>query len=349
MNDKITKTLVQILITITIIMLFMKIQPIIHPILEIIGIIIIPIIIGGFFYYALRPLKKLLLRFIKKDGIASLITILIVLIIIMVITISGGEVIKDQFEDAFIKNQDKLLNYKEYLNGKLHEVLPDLNILEKINNNIKTLVTSIASNATGIFSGVGDFTTQLVLIPFMLFYLLKDDKYFKEKIFLKVPGKYKPEIKDMFKKSDDVLSTYINGQLLVAAIIGSLMFIGYLIIGMPNALLMGSFSLITAVIPILGAFLGILPAILVALTIDFGLVIKIAITAIIVQQLEGNIITPKIMGNKLNLHPLAVIIIIIVSMKLLGLLGAFIGIPLFLVLVIIFKTLFNLIKKRGEK
>lgn len=310
--------------------------------------LIVPIIIGGFLYYALRPLKKLLLKLFKNDGLASIIAILIVLAVLTIVVVNGGELVKDQFEDAFIKNKDQLLDYKEYLNGKVQDILPDLNIFDRISNNIKSFVTSIGSNAIGIFSSVGSIGTQLILTPFILFYLLKDDREFKEKLFEKIPKDHKPEIKEMLKKIDDILSTYINGQLLVALVIGVLMFIGYIIIGMPNALLMGVFSLITSVIPFIGPILGILPAILIALTIDFGLVVKIGITALIVQQLEGNLITPNIMGNKLKLHPLAVIIIVIVSINLFGIIGAFIGTPLFLVTVNIFKTIYTINKKDSQ-
>lgn len=347
MNDKKTRILIQTLIVLTIIFLFIKIQPIISPLLEVIGMLVVPIIIGGFLYYALRPLKDLLLKLIKNNGVAALLSILLVLALLTIVIINGGEVVKEQFEDAFVKNKDKLLDYREYLNGKLQEILPDLNIFDRINNNIKSFVTSIGSNAIGIFSSVGDITTQLILVPFILFYLLKDGREFKDKLFQRIPKRHKPEIKNMFKKIDNILSTYINGQLIVALVIGVLMFIGYIIIGMPNALLMGVFSLITSVIPFIGPLLGILPAILIALTMDFGLVIKIIITALVVQQLEGNLITPNIMGNKLKLHPLAVIIIVIVSINLFGIIGAFIGTPLFLVLVTIFKTIYNINKNRG--
>lgn len=346
MNDNKTKYLIQILISMTILFLFIKIQPSILPLLEVIGMLVIPIIIGGFLYYSLRPLKKLLLKWIGKDSTAALIAILIVLTLIVILFVYGGAVVKEQFEDAFVKNKDKLIDYKDYLNGKLQEILPDLNIFERINNNIKSFLTGIGSNAMGIFSSVGNITTQFILTPFILFYLLKDDKLFKEKLFSKMPKKHKMELEKLSKKIDRILGTYINGQLLVAAVIGTLMFIGYLIIGMPNALLMALFSLLTSVIPLIGPFLGVLPAILIALTIDFSLVIKIAITALVVQQLEGNLITPKIMGDRLSLHPLAVIIIVIVSINLFGVLGAFIGTPLFLVGVSIFQTLYKINKRR---
>ena len=328
----------------TIIFLFIKIKPSISPILEIIGMLIAPLILGGFLYYAIRPLKQLILRWVKKDSWAAIITLIIVVAFLVVFLIYGGAVVKDQFEDAFVKNKDQISEYTDFINEKLQDMLPDLNIFDRISDDIKSFISSISSNAMGIFSSVGDITTQFVLTPFIMFYLLKDDKLFKEKVYSRIPKKHKSEIKNLFKEIDSILSTYINGQLLVATIIGVLMFIGYLIIGMPNALLMATFSILTSVIPFIGAFLGVLPAILIALTIDFGLAIKVVITSIIVQQIESNFITPKIMGDRLKLHPLGVIIIVIVSIKLFGILGAIIGTPLFLVLVNIIKTFHKIIK-----
>ena len=344
LNDKRTKILIQVLLVLAIIFLFIKIQPVILPILQIIGMIIVPIIIGGFLYYAIRPLKRLIFKFIEKDTLSAVIAILIVLILIIVLFVYGGAVLKDQFEDAFVKNKDQLLEYRDYVNEKFQDILPELNIIDKINNNIKDFMSSISSNVMGIFSSVGDIATQFVLTPVIMFYLLKDDKMFKEKTFKSIPKQHKLEMKNLSKKIDSILSTYINGQILVATILGVLMFIGYLIIGMPNALLMAIFSLVTSIIPLIGPFLGVIPAILIGLTIDFGLVIKIIITTVIVQQLESNLITPKIMGDKFKLHPLGVIVIVVVSIKLLGVLGAFIGTPLFLVSISIFKTFHRIIK-----
>lgn len=98
------------------------------------------------------------------------------------------------------------------------------------------------------------------------------------------------------------------------------------------------FSAITTVIPFLGPILGIIPAILLGLTINLNMVLKIIIASIIVQQLEENLVTPNIMSNKLNLHPLTVIIVILISLSVFGILGAFIAVPLYTSLIIIFRN-----------
>lgn len=348
LNNKWTKRFINTTLILLIVFLYTKVNDSIMPIIEVISMLIIPIVIGTFLYYALRPIVKFLGSKFGHKGIFAFLTIMLFLGIFVVIVIFGGSAIKTQFEDAFIINQHKLLEYKDFLDEKIQQISPDLNIFGKIYENIQKYITNIGkgigSGLLGIFSSIGNIGTQLVLIFFVLFYLLKEDDEFIKKANLKIPDKHKDEILSMEKRINHILSTYINGQLMAALVIGTLMFIGYLIIGMPNAFLMAVFSLITSVIPVIGAFLGILPAILIALTIKLSLVIKIIIVAIIVQQLEGSVITPNIMGSRLKLHPLAVIFIVIISVKLMGVLGAFIGIPLYLIIVAMGKTIYRISK-----
>lgn len=350
LKEKTTRNLINVLLILGIIFILTRLSNILSPILDIAGDLIVPIIIGGFFYYALRPVARFIKSKTKKRGLSAILTILLVVIIISIVLSYGGTVVAKQFKIAFIDNQDKFIEYADYLNGKFREFFPNFDIVPKAVETLRNSIDSLGSNVSLIFSSVGDFGTQVVLVPFVMFYLLKDDNLFEKKLFSSVvPMKYRSTIKDMFKRIDEILTIYINGQLLVALVIGTLMFIGYLIIGMPNALLMASFSLVTSIIPLIGATLGVLPAILIALTIDVSLVLKIIIVAVIVQQIEGNLVTPNIMGNRLKLHPLAVIFIVIISVNLLGILGAFIGIPLFLILVAIGKTIYNIVKNNKIK
>lgn len=132
-------------------------------------------------------------------------------------------------------------------------------------------------------------------MPFILFYLLKDDRIFHKKFMSIMPKAYIKEIRDGLRDIDKVLSMYISSQLLVSFILGVIMFIGYLIIGLPNALLM-AFCNDNKYNSILGPFLGAAPAVLMALTIDMKMVLKVIILAVIVQQAEGDLITPKLSG-----------------------------------------------------
>lgn len=346
LNNKWTKRFVNITLVLLIVFLYTKVDDSIMPVINIIGMLISPIIIGSFIYYGLRPIVKFFGDKFGHKGIFAFLAIILFLAVFTVIIIFGGAAVKTQFEDAFVINQDKLTEYRDFLDERISEIAPDFNIIPTIYDNIQKYITtigkSLGENALGLFSSIGNFGTQIIIAFFVLFYLLKEDDKFIETLNEKLPENHKSEIMRMERRIDEILSTYISGQLLAALVIGGLMFIGYLIIGMPNALLMGAFSLVLAVIPFLGAFLGVLPAILIGITIGFSMVVKIVVLAVVVQQLEGNLITPNIMGSKLKIHPLGVIFIVIISVNLMGILGAFIGIPLYLVLVTIGKTIYRI-------
>lgn len=340
--NKITKNLINIVLFLIALFIITKVSYIFGPIYDVFKVLIIPIIIGIFLYYCLRPITRKLTKKKKWKGLISGLTVLTFILSLVIIISFGGTVLTNQFQESFIDNEGKLIDFKNLLEGNLLNLDINIDFFEKVFSNIQKSIVSIGSNAFGFFSGVGNITTQIILIPFILFYLLKDEEKLSYKLSNFVPKKNKEKILKMGKRIDAILSTYIVGQLMVASIIGIFMFIGFMIIKMPNALLMSVFSMVTAVIPVIGAFLGILPALLIALTIDLGLALKIVILSLIVQQIEGNLITPNIMGDKLDIHPLAIIFIIIIGIHLLGIFGAFIGIPMYLIGSIIIKEIYDI-------
>lgn len=345
-KNKITNHLVNIGLILFIILLFNRLGNFFEPIINVFAILITPFIISIFLYYVLRPVvRKLENRKINK-GILVILVILIFVFLISILITYGGVVVKEQFDSSFFSNIEKNINYKSLINEKYNIIPNNIDLTNKLVDYLKKIMIKIGNNTTKIFSEIGDIGTQIILVPFLLFYFLKDDKIFVKKFMSIIPDPYKKDILNMLNKLNEVFYTYISGRILVALVIGILMIIGYLIIGMPSPLILGLIAMITSIIPFLGPFLGILPALLIGLTIDWAMLLKIIIMTIIVQQIEGNLITPNIVGSKLKLHPLAVIIIIIISVNLMGIFGAFIGVPLYFVLVILIKTILNMVKKK---
>lgn len=345
-KEKITKNLINIVLFLTALLIITKIDYIFVPIFEVFIMLIIPIIIGIFLYYCLRPITRKLTKNKKWKGVVSALTILAFILILVIIIAFAGNVLTQQFKEAFLDNEGKIIDFKDTIEEKLSSLDINIDIFDKVFSNIQKTIKAIGSNAFLLFSGIGNITTQIVLIPFILFYLLRDEEKLWYNIKRFIPIKYEKEILNMAEKIDKILSTYIVGQLMVASFIGVFMFIGYLIIKMPNAFLMGVFSMVTAIIPVIGAFLGILPAIFIGLTIDLSLVFKIIILSVIVQQIESNLVTPNIMGDKLDIHPLVIILAIIVGIHLLGIFGAFVAIPTYLIASVLFKGIYKIRNKK---
>ena len=143
------------------------------------------------------------------------------------------------------------------------------------------------------------------IVPFLAFYILKDFDVFERAVIHYVPKSHRKNTVRLLKDIDEALGSYIRGQLLVCLIVGILAYIGYLLVGMPYALLFASIVAITNVIPYLGPFIGAAPALLMASTVSVKMMLLVVIVNTVCQILEGNIISPQVVGRTLHLHPLA--------------------------------------------
>ena len=131
------------------------------------------------------------------------------------------------------------------------------------------------------------------------------------------------------------LASYVQGLGLVCILIGILAYIGFLIIGLEFALVLAVFVLITNVVPILGPFIGAVPAVLIAAIDSPLMILKVIIVIVIVQQLDAMVIRPQVVGRKLAISPLAIILVVLLAGRLGGLLGIILAVPIFTVIKIV--------------
>lgn len=188
----------------------------------------------------------------------------------------------------------------------------------------------------GIFSSITNFGLIILLIPFILFYLLKDDQKLFNNILHIIPENKKEEFEEVASEIDQLLSTFISSQVVVAFFLGLVMFFGFLIIQLPNAAVLAFIAMITSLIPIIGPFFGSLPAIFVAATNSLFLFIGVALIILIAQYLEGNLIRPLVQGRRLEIHPLVVLFVVLSGVYLFGFIGALTSVPLYVVLRLLF-------------
>ena len=124
------------------------------------------------------------------------------------------------------------------------------------------------------------------------------------------------------------LGGWVRGQLLVMGVMGVMAGVGFWIIGLPNPVLLGVLAGIGELIPMVGPFIGFAPAVLVALGIDPWTALLVVVYAIVVQQIEGNFLVPRIMGHSVGVSPLTVVLGILIGAILYGLPGAFLAVPI---------------------
>ena len=308
------------------ILIINKFQFVHNFISTIIGIIVTPIIFGVFLFYILKPLNKLLIKFKIKENKSPLITILIFLsLAISILMFFGKNIISEIYK---IKN----IVYTFINNEKIYRFFEK----EKINLAIDYIVNIFIAYINPIISNIKNIInigmmlfSNVLLIILIAFFLLKDRKRFKEKILSYIPSKYKELAKEIIINGDNILSSYIIGQTIVAFSLAIMVFAGYLIIDMPSSLLLASITFVLAFIPFVGFFISMIIPYIIALTLGIKMVIKLSILVIIAQTLKGRIVVPFIMGKRMNIHPLTDIFLVVCAASLGGPLVAFSVVPIY--------------------
>ncbi|KKE78845.1 AI-2E family transporter [Oceanobacillus caeni] len=344
-----------ILIGITI-LIYNKISFIFHPIIVIFSTIMPPTILAFIAYYLLNPIVDFLERFrIKRIwgiiililGIGGLLTGLILLI---------APSIEVQVKDL-AKNFPNYLNHlgnviTMWLQNSFLGPYYDEGYNWFVTNfsNIPGMVGTYLVDAFQGFRNVASTVTNvfvsIITFPFILFFLLKDGTRFRDFFLKLLPPKFRDDTNQILKNMDTQVGSYIQGQIIVASCIGLLLFVGYNIIGLDYAITLAIVAATTSVIPYLGPTIAITPAIIIAIVHSPFMLLKLAIVWIVVQFLEGNFISPNIMGKTMQIHPLTIIIVLLVAGNLFGLIGVILGIPGYAILKVLVSYLYNKFKNR---
>lgn len=332
-----TKYLVNITLVLLIIFLFSITSDFLKPIYNVLMFLLTCLILSVYIFYAFRPIRDRLTQWTKKPTLSAALTFILFLIILAALLSATVNIIYTQ-SMVFLQglNFEKILSLnRSELIDRLEDFVPLQDLVQRLQSWLQGSAGKIPSKIGGILGNIGSITSNSLIIILGFFYILKDEDLIVEKIQGFGFGTYHNDILEILSRIHKTLKTYIAGQILVAFVLGILMLIGYLIIGLDYAISLALIAMMMNFIPFIGPFLGAAPAVLVALTISPTMILKVIIVSIIVQQAEGNLITPNIMGKKLDIHPFIVILAVLVCINLFGILGALIASPLYMVIKII--------------
>ena len=333
--------------------LYTEISYIFTPINAIVSSIITPIIVAYVFYYMLNPLVNF---FEKKMSrfIASLLAIFVGIITILIVIVGVVPIIVEQTQNLITA----LPRYIEVVKGYLEEYSDNAYVqvvVEYVNNNLNVskisekLVSIATSGAQGVVSSISSTASVLVTMPFVLFFLLKDASHFNKFVISLLPKKLEQPVAETIDEIDEKVGSYIQGQMLVSLCIGVMLFFGYNIIGLHYSFSLATIAAFLSIVPYLGPVIAITPAMLVAASTSWVMIVKMLVVWGIVQFLEGNIISPNIMGRSMNMHPLTVIFVILIGVNISGVVGAILGIPVYSILKVLVGKLLLSIKDRYNK
>ncbi|WP_026475812.1 AI-2E family transporter [Alkaliphilus transvaalensis] len=222
--------------------------------------------------------------------------------------------------DAYIKFNRNLENLPPEFDGVRNLLQINIDRGQEI---VLNVLTSVTNTLLSIFGKV----FSIILIPILAFYFLKDAEEFKKSIVLLIPSKVRRKALEMAKDFDDVLGGFIRGQLIVASFVGILTMIALLILQVDFAILVGLIAGIANIIPYFGPVIGIIPGVFFALMDSPIKALWVVIVFTIIQQIESAILSPKIVGKSVGIHPVWVILSLLVGGRLFGLLGLLIAVP----------------------
>ncbi|MCG7339381.1 AI-2E family transporter [Staphylococcus sp. ACRSN] len=339
------RTGIALLILFLLIKLAMEVHSVFIPFIVIIQSVLIPFLLSGFLFYVCLPFQKILEKY-KVPRWGSILIIFIGLIIIISIIVGiVGPLLMEQIEN--LVNQIPTLQHEvqHIINFSLDQMerLPS-DVTDRINKMVQNMSDSVASILSNSFTYITSFISTLfllIMVPFFLIYMLKDHEKFIPFIAKLFKSNRKIFVVELLKDLNNTLKSYIQGQVTVSIILGIILYIGYTIVGLNYTLLLVMFACIANMIPFLGPWMAFAPAAIIAIIQSPATFIWVCIITLIAQQLEGNVITPNVMGKSLNIHPLTIIVVILAAGNLGGFTLILVAVPLYAVIKTIVRNVYN--------
>ena len=337
-NSKLFFWTLEILAVVILIWVFTQIGFVFKPVTALFSLVFIPFIIAGFLYYVFNPVVLYLEKKFKLPSIWGIVIVFILLIGLFVYTIvslvpnvitqlSGLISASGSLVPNLQKWVDRLSQNPAFKDVDFKGMIDKANIsYMDVLQNLLSGVTFSLSNVVGVISKV---VMVVGLVPILLFYMLKDGKNmipFLKKTILK---RDKLNIASLLDDMNKTISKYISGASIDCLFIFVTVFISYLIIGIPYAFLFAVFAAITNLIPYLGPYIGLTP---VVLSVGFAHPVQALIAIVVVlvlQQLDGNIIYPRVVGSAVEVHPVTIMVLMLVAGSLYGLVGMLIAVPFY--------------------
>lgn len=200
-------------------------------------------------------------------------------------------------------------------------------IREDLTDFTASIVGGVMGRVTGFVTGTFQVVLTFFGILFVGLYLLIDVRTVKAAWLRAVPHRYRPDARALWGAFAISMSRYIGGLAVILLVQGALSALALFIIGVPYSIILGAWVSITAIIPFVGAILGAIPAVIVAFTISPTTVILTIVLFTVIQQFESNILTPRIQGKTLRVHPILVFLAVIIGGGLAGMIGVIVAVP----------------------
>ncbi|HEM4129081.1 TPA: AI-2E family transporter [Streptococcus suis] len=349
-NQAVTFFLVTLLVLLTI-FVFTKVSFLLKPIGSFIEIILLPMLLTGLLYYLLNPIVDWLEKYkITRTAAISVLFVLIGMLLVwglaVVIPSIQGQVVS--FAQNLPSNIQKIESQVTTLleNEQFEQFRPTaLEILNKVNDQIISYAQKFSSSAvnwaSSLISTASQIIVAILIMPFILFYLLRDGQHLNRHVTQYLPTKWRSSVSKVLTDVNAQLSNYVRGQVTVAIIVALMFSVMFSVIGLSYPVTLGVMAGFLNLIPYLGSFLAMIPAVVLGLIAGPVMLVKVLIVFMLEQTIEGRFVTPLIIGSSLSIHPITILFVLLTAGQMYGVLGVLLGIPIYASIKVVVKAAFD--------
>ncbi|MBI3671570.1 AI-2E family transporter [Candidatus Azambacteria bacterium] len=274
-----------------------------------------------------------IVNYLQKKGIPRIAGVLSVYLLVILFIALLLYLVVPTIIDEIRQLASVLPSYYDDISNKFSrtviEVSPDYakttqEFLINFGDKIKDITSSALKTIAGIFGGFATFGIIFVIS----FYLAFQEKGIESFIRMVTPKKNEEYVLNLWERVQKKLGLWLQGQIILGAIIGVMVFLGLTILGVPYALLLGILAGVFEIVPVVGPIFSAATGVIVALIIDPMLGIWTTVFYLIIQQLENHILVPNLMKKMTGLNPIVVIVSLLIGLDLGGILGMLISVPI---------------------
>lgn len=339
---------VSVICVLLIIYLAAKVSFLLAPLVSLFKLLIVPLMLSVFFYYLLRPVVVMLGRQGMKPGLAVPLIYVAIAGLLTLFALWVWPPLREQLV-LFVNNAPELVENVMKQADRLRRddvvgsMLPgERELWARATEYLNRFLNSASGYLSGFFGFVSDFVVVLAIVPVILFYMLKEGGKIGDKLLALIPRRYRMEGKETLTEIDDALGSFILTRVLINLILGAMMYVGFLIIGLPYSLLLTFVSIVLNFIPYFGALLGAIPVVIVAYIESPTMALWSVVIIVIAQQIQDNFLSPLVYGRRLEIHPVTIIVLLLLGGDLAGIMGMLLVIPFYLIVKIVFIRLYRL-------
>ncbi|MFN0114125.1 MAG: AI-2E family transporter [Paracoccaceae bacterium] len=298
------------------------------------GSVMLPFLLGGALAYFLDPVADRLQRAgLSRTAATAAISVIAVLVFV-VLALAVVPTLVRQLIDLINAVPAIVTQLQEFLAKRFPDLMDNESVVrDSLNAIARTIQSQGIALASGILSSALSILSAIVfvvVVPVVAFYLLLDWDHMVAEIDALLPRDHAPTIRAIGRDIDRVLAGFVRGQISVCMILGTFYAVALVLAGLQFGLVVGAIAGLITFIPYVGALVGGALAIGLALFQFWGDWVQIGIVAGIFavgQFLEGNIITPRLVGKSIGLHPVWLLLALSVFASLFGFVGALVAVP----------------------